>query len=45
MFTPLTFQKNAAIQIDRLDNANFTDSNSIIKKFGYGVPQNNYFRG
>ena len=45
MFTPLTFQKNAAIQIDRFDNANFTDSNSITKKFGYGVPQNNYFRG
>ena len=41
MFTPLTFQKNAAIQVDRLDNSGITPSTSA-KKLGYGLPSNSY---
>lgn len=41
MFTPLTFQKNAAIQVDRMNNSGYTASTSA-KQLGYGVATNPY---
>ena len=40
MFTPLTFQKNAAIQVDRMNNSG--SASTSTKQLGYGVARNPY---
>lgn len=43
MFTPLTFNKNQNIKVDRFDTQNYPAASTTVKKQGVGIPNSTYW--